>query len=167
MSSRFRMKAMLVALGLVSMSAVYVEAAPLPTADNAVQAPSSAMVAIHPAVSLRSGDQVLGALAFSHPMHVVVTLKLRNEQQLDQYISKPGFKPLTAEQFNAQYAPTAEQAQAVADYLTKAGFTNVKIAPNRALVEADGRADTAQTAFNTTFVHVKTQEGRDAYANNS
>ncbi|GLQ89539.1 protease pro-enzyme activation domain-containing protein [Dyella flagellata] len=167
MSSRFRMKAMLVALGLVSMSAVYVEAAPLPTADNAVQAPSSAMVAIHPAVSLHSGDQVLGALAFSHPMHVVVTLKLRNEQQLDQYIAKRGFKPLTADQFNAQYAPTAAQAQAVADYLSKAGFSNVHIAPNRALVEADGHADTAQAAFNTTLVHVKTHDGRDAFANNS
>ena len=167
MSSRFRMKAMLVAMGLVSMSAVYVQASPLPTADSAVSATSSAMVAIHPAVSLRSDDQVVGALAFSHPMHVVVTLKLRNEQQLDQYIAKPGFKPLTSAQFNAQYAPTAAQAQAVADYLIRAGFTNVQIAPNRALVEADGRADTAQAAFNTSFVHVKTHDGRDAFANNS
>ncbi|WP_188793521.1 protease pro-enzyme activation domain-containing protein [Dyella nitratireducens] len=167
MSSRFRMKAMLVALGLVSMSAVYVEASPLPTAGNAVSASSSAMVAIHPAVNLRSDDQVVGALAFSHPMHVVVTLKLRNEQQLDQYLAKPGFKPLTSAQFNALYAPTAEQAQAVADYLTRAGFTNVHIAANRAQVEADGHADTAQAAFNTSFVHVKTHDGRDAFANNS
>src|SRR5581483_3476784 len=110
---------------------------------NMAAASSTAMVNLHPAVALRTGDQVVGPLAFSHPMHVVVTLKLRNEQQLDSYLAKPGFKPLTSEQFNAQYAPTAEQAQAVANYLTKAGFTNVKIAPNRALVEADGSADTA------------------------
>jgi subtilase family serine protease len=167
MSSRFRTKAMLVALGLVSMNAVYVEAKPLPTADDAVSAASSAMVAIHPAVSLRSDDKVVGALAFSHPMHIVVTLKLRNEQQLDQYMSKPGFKPLTSDEFNATYAPTAQQAQAVADYLTRAGFSNVKIAANHALVEADGHADTAQAAFNTSFVHVKTHDGRDAFANNS
>lgn len=167
MSSRFRYKAMLVALGLVAVNAAYVQAKPLSDAGNLAAASSAAMVNLHPAASLRSGDQVLGPLTFSHPMHVVVTLKLRNEQQLDKYIAKPGFKPLTAAQFNAQYAPTAEQAQAVADYLTKAGFSNVKIAPNRALVEADGHADTAQTAFSTTFVHVKTQEGRDAYANNS
>jgi len=166
MSSRFRSKAMLIALGLVAVNAVYVHAAPLPDAGSMAQA-SAAMVSLHPAVNLRSSDQVLGALPFSHPMHVVVTLKLRNEQQLDAYISKPGFKPLTAEQFNAQYAPTAQQAQAVADYLTQAGFTNVKIAPNRAQVEADGRADTAQAAFSTSFVHVKTKDGRDAYANNS
>lgn len=167
MSSRFHHKAMLIALGLVAVNAVYVHAAPLPDAGNIAAASSTAMVNLHPAVALRTGDQVIGPLAFSHPMHVVVTLKLRNEQQLDAYIAKPGFKPLTSEQFNAQYAPTAGQAQAVADYLTKAGFTNVKIAPNRALVEADGHADTAQAAFSTSFVHVKTKDGRDAYANNS
>ena len=167
MSSRFRSKAMLIALGLVAVNAAYVQAAPLSDAGNPAAASSAAMVNLHPAASLRSGDQVMGPLAFSQPMHVVVTLKLRNEQQLDNYIAKPGFKPLTSAQFNAQYAPTAEQAQAVVDYLTKAGFSNVKIAPNRALVEADGHADSAQTAFNTTFVHVKTKEGRDAYANNS
>jgi subtilase family serine protease len=158
---------MLIALGLVAVNAVYVHAAPLPDAGSIAAASSTAMVNLHPAVALRSGDQVVGPLAFSQPMHVVVTLKLRNEQQLDSYIAKPGFKPLTSEQFNAQYAPTAEQAQAVANYLSKAGFTNVKIAPNRAQVEADGRADTAQTAFGTSFVHVKTKEGRDAFANNS
>jgi len=167
MFSRFRHKAMLIALGLVAVNAVYVQAKPLPDAGNLAAASTAAMVSLHPAVSLRSGDQVLGALAFSHPMHVVVTLKLRNEQQLDDYISKPGFKPLTSDQFNAQYAPTAEQAQQVADYLTKAGFTNIKIASNRGLVEADGHADTAQAAFNTSFVHVKTKEGRDAFANNT
>lgn len=167
MSSRFRLKTLFVALGLVAINTVYVEAKPLPDAGNIASAASAAMVPLHPAVNLRSGDQVLGPLAFSHPMHVVVTLKLRNEQQLDSYIAKPGFKPLTSEQFNAQYAPTAEQAQAVADYLTKAGFTNVQIASNHQLVQADGYADTAQAAFNTSFVHVKTQEGRDAYANNS
>ncbi|MFC3652526.1 protease pro-enzyme activation domain-containing protein [Dyella humi] len=167
MYSRFRLKTLFVALGLVAINTVYVEAKPLPDAGNIASAASAAMVALHPAVSLHSGDQVVGPLAFSHPMHVVVTLKLRNEQQLDSYIAKPGFKPLTSEQFNAQYAPTAQQAQQVADYLTKAGFTNVQIAPNHALVQADGHADTAQAAFNTTFVHVKTHDGRDAFANNS
>jgi subtilase family serine protease len=168
MSTRFRTKAMLVALGLVSMNAVYVQASPLPDAGSlAAASASAAMVTVHPATSLRADDQVVGPLALSKPMHVVVTLKLRNEQELDQYIAKPGFKPLTSEQFNAKYAPTAEQAQAVADYLTRAGFTNVQIAPNHELVQADGHADTAQAAFNTSFVHVKTHDGRDAYANSS
>ncbi|WP_158543277.1 PKD domain-containing protein [Dyella psychrodurans] len=161
------MKTLIAAFGLVAMNSVYVVAKPVADNTAAVSAPSSAMVSLHPAVALRNGDQVVGPLAFSQPMHVVVTLKLRNEQQLDSYLAKPGFKPLTSDQFNAQYAPTAEQAQAVADYLTKAGFTNVQIAPDHELVQADGHADTAQAAFNTSFVHVKTHDGRDAYANNS
>ena len=166
MPSNFRIKTLIVALGLTAMSSMSAIAQPI--ADNADAAvASTALVSLHPAVSLRQGDKIVGPLTTSQPMHVVVTLKLRNEQQLDKYIAKPGFKPLTSDQFNALYAPTQEQAQAVADYLTKAGFTNVQIAPNHALVQADGRADTAQAAFNTTFVHVKTHDGRDAYANNS
>ncbi|WP_158621154.1 protease pro-enzyme activation domain-containing protein [Dyella dinghuensis] len=125
------------------------------------------MHALHPAVTLHKGDRMLGPLAVSQPMHVVVTLKLRNEQQLDDYIAKPGFRPLTSAQFRMLYGPSKVQAQAVADYLVKAGFGNVKIAPNNAFIEADGRADTAQAAFKTSFMHVKTHDGRDAFANNS
>jgi pseudomonalisin len=167
MPSNLRLKTLIVAMGLVALGNSMGVAAQ-PVASGAIAAAtSSALVALHPAVALRNGDKVVGPLAFSQPIHVVVTLKLRNEQQLDQYIAKPGFKPLTSAQFNAQYAPTAAQAQQVADFLTKAGFNNVKIDANNALVEADGQADTAQAAFSTNFVHVKTHDGRDAYANSS
>jgi pseudomonalisin len=167
MPSNFRMKALVAAMGLVALGgSMGVAAQPAVSGDVAASA-STALVALHPAVTLRNGDKVVGPLAFSQPLHVVVTLKLRNEQQLDSYIAKPGFKPLTSAQFNANYAPTADQAKSVADYLTKAGFSNVKIAANNEWVEADGRADTAQAAFNTNFVHVKTHDGRDAYANSS
>jgi hypothetical protein len=167
MPRHLRVKALVAALGLAvwgsSMGAV---AQPAP-GDAVTAAGSSSMVALHPAVTLHTGDKVVGPLDFSQPMHVVVPLKLRNEQQLDQYIAHPGFRPLTSGQFRMLYAPTAQQAQAVADYLTKAGFTHVKIARGNALVEADGRADTAQAAFHTSFVHVKTHDGRDAFANSS
>ena len=167
MPSNLRVKTLIAAMGLALLGSTAGVSAQ-PVANDAVSAAtSSALVALHPAVTLRNGDQVVGPLAFSQPLHVVVTLKLRNEAQLDQYIAKPGFKPLTSAQFNAQYAPTAAQAQQVADYLTKAGFSNVTIAANNALVQADGHADTAQTAFHTSFVHVKTHDGRDAFANNS
>ena len=136
------------------------------SADSAVAtANGTAMHVLHPAVTLRTGERVLGPLAVSHPVHVVVTLKLRNEQQLDDYIAKPGFRPLTSGQFRMLYGPTKVQAQTVADYLAKAGFDNVKIARDNAFVEADGRADTAQAAFKTSFIHVMTRDGRDAFAN--
>jgi xanthomonalisin len=52
----------------------------------------------------------------------------------------------------------------VADYLTQEGFTNVQVESNRLLVTADGNVESAQRAFNTTFVNV-TRNGRSAYAN--
>ena len=153
----FRVKSLVVALGLASVTSVFA----------AAQGNVDAMVSVKHATTLRKGDAVVGPLAFSQPMHIVVSLKLRNKAQLDAYLAKPGRKPLTPEQFKAKYAPTESQAKAVADYLTRAGFGKVTIAPNRLLVEGYGRADTAQAAFNTTFVHVHTHDGREAYANAS
>ncbi|GLQ90208.1 S53 family peptidase [Dyella flagellata] len=152
-----RIKSLVIALSLASATSVFA----------AAQDHLDAMVSVKQATMLHKGDAVVGPLAFSHPMHVVVSLKLRNKAQLDAYLAKPGHKPLTPEQFKQRYAPTANQAKAVADYLTRSGFSKVTIAPNRLLVEAYGRADTAQAAFNTTFVHVHTHDGRDAYANTS
>ncbi|HKU17931.1 MAG TPA: protease pro-enzyme activation domain-containing protein [Candidatus Saccharimonadales bacterium] len=167
MPSNFRIKPLIAAIALAACCiSMGVTAQPLADSTLAAAA-SSKMAALHPAVALRPGDKVVGLLADSQPMHVVVTLKLRNEQQLDHYISKPGFRPLTSGQFQMLYAPTREQAQSVADYLTEVGFGNVKIASGNAAVEADGRADTAQAAFHTSFVRVKTQDGRDAFANSS
>ena len=166
-SSHLRIKTLIAALSISMLGSVGAMAQPVADSVAVPSATSTALVSIHPAVSLRQGDQVVGPLAFAQPLHVVLTLKLRNEQQLDNYLAKPGFKPLTSAQFNAQYAPTADQAQQVAAYLTKAGFSNVQIGANNAYVQADGHADTAQAAFNTSFVHVKTHDGRDAYANNS
>jgi len=100
-------------------------------------------------------------------MHVVMSLKLRNQAQLQNYLKTPGHKPLTPAQFAALYSPTAAQAQAVADYMTKAGFTSVAITPNRMLVQGYGHADTAQAAFSTTFVQVHTKDGRTAFANDN
>jgi hypothetical protein len=164
MLSNFYIKKLAGAVGLAVLASTMCVAVQAATSD-ATTAARNTMMALHPAVTLHQGDKVVGPLDVSQSMHVVVTLKLRNEQQLDAYINKPGFRPLTSGQFQMLYAPTKEQAQAVADYLTKVGFSNVKIAPGNALVEADGRADTAQAAFNTSFVHVKTHDGRDAFAN--
>jgi pseudomonalisin len=157
MPSHLRIKTLFVAMGLATAASAFA----------AAQGDVSPMVTVKHATALRQGDAVVGALAFSQPMHIVMSLKLRNQAQLQAYLAKPGHKPLSAAQFNAQYAPTQAQAQAVADYLTKAGFSKVTIAPNRMLVEGYGRADTAQAAFNTSFVRVHTHDGRDAYANAS
>ena len=151
MASNFRMKALVAAMGLA-----------FGIAANAA-APDTAVT--H-ATLLAHGDSVVGALALSHPMHVLVSLKLRNQAQLQAFNAKP-HQALTPAQFTATYSPTQAQAQAVANFLKASGFSNVTIAPNRLLVSGDAPAAAVQRAFNTTMVSVKTHDGRMAYANSS
>jgi pseudomonalisin len=107
----------------------------------------------------------------SYPVSIVVNLKLRNENVMDSFIGElhrpgsPAFHQfLSSEQATANFSATAEQAQAVADYLTAQGFKNVQIAPNRLLVSADGNAAAARRAFNTDFVHLSLN-GEEGIAN--
>ncbi|HTA64392.1 MAG TPA: S53 family peptidase, partial [Xanthomonadaceae bacterium] len=123
------------------------------------------MATVARATTLRPGDAISGTLSRAQPMHIVIALKLRNQDQLDSLIAAR--KILTSGQFEALHAPTQSQAQAVADYLTRTGFRNVAIASNNMLVSADGTADSARAAFLTSFSRVQTREGRIAFANDS
>ena len=114
---------------------------------------------------LRQGDFISGTLPSAQAIHVVVALKLRSRLLLEAVVAAG--QTIKPEQFNADHAPTLEQAQAVAAYLTRSGFTNVTIAPNRMLVSADGTAAVARAAFQTTFSRVQTREGRVGFANDS
>jgi subtilase family serine protease len=153
MANNFRLKALVVALGLASVA----------TATAATLASTS----MARPTRLAQGDAVVGALSATQPMHVVIGLKLRNKAQLDAYISRPGFKPLSGAAFAARYSPTAAQAQAVAHFLELSGFSNVKVSPNRILVSGDAPAANVQRAFQTSLVSVRTHDGRMAYANTS
>ena len=97
-------------------------------------------------------------LEATKPLHVIVSLKQRNTDQLQAFLHEvnlpgsPNFhKFLSAAQFKAQYAPTDAQVQGVVDHLRKYGFTNIVVSGNNALVEADGNAMNAGAAFNTTL----------------
>lgn len=125
------------------------------------------------AVALHAQDKVVGIAAADQPLHIAVALKLRDRDQLNAFIAArrqlaaTGAQlgaAMTTQEFLDRHAPTADRAQAVADYLTQEGFTNVQVEPNRLLVTADGNVDSAQRAFHTTFVNV-TRNGRNAYAN--
>lgn len=129
-------------------------------------------VTLASATTLSPGDVIDGMLPFTQPMHVEVALKLRNRAALDSFVQSAARAnalgartAMTPERFAADHAPTEAQAQAVADFLAQAGFTNVAIAPNRLLVSADGTADVAQSAFQTSFARVLAADGREAYAN--
>ena len=103
-------------------------------------------------------DAAVAPLEQSKPLHIAVSLKLRNAAQLQQFLHElatPGSahygKYLTPEQFKAAYAPTEQQVQAVVAHLRAAGFNNVTVSPNNLLVEADGNAGHVQAAFRTTM----------------
>jgi len=102
-------------------------------------------------------------------VHVAVTLRLRDQAALDALTRRlvsgdPEARPLARDEFLARFAPTAAEAQAVAAHLRRAGFTNLRIAPNRLVVSADGTAATVRAAFDTELRHVDAN-GRAAFAN--
>ena len=164
MPSHFRLTLLTAAIGMAAIASA-----------NATSANSQAFVALNQhATQLRQGDVVSGPLATSQPIHIEVALKLRNPDQLHAFLATARTSTLSmvqhkmsTQQFVTAYSPTSDQANKVAAWLKAAGFTNVTIAPNRMMISADGRADTAQAAFKTSFVKVRTKEGRNAFMNNS
>jgi xanthomonalisin len=133
---------------------------------------ADAQVTLAHAPRLQQGESVVGPLAASQPMHIEVALKLRNQAQLHSFLQaahSPSLliaqRTMSGQQFVADHSPTQDQANAVADYLRRAGFSNVRIAPNRLLVSADGTADVATAAFGTPFAKVRDRHGRAAYMN--
>jgi len=123
-------------------------------------------------MALHAGDTVVGTVPVSQPMHIEVALKLRNQDQLHAFLSTlhdvgvMAARPkMTRAQFRSQHSPTDSQAQAVAAYLTKAGFTNVTIASNNMLVSGDATADVVKAAFNTSFERVRSAHGHEGFIN--
>lgn len=135
----------------------------IPAAASGAQAMTSAASAASAYAELGANDKV----------HVVVALKLRDQKGLESFVDQvnrpgsPNYRQyLTPDQVLSTYAPTEAQANAVVQYLTRAGFTNVRVAKNRLLVTADGNAATVKAAFNTSLRRF-TQDGRSVFANTS
>jgi len=134
--------------------------------------PQLAMVAR--ATALSRGDVVQGTMSLSRPIHVTLSLKLRNKPGLEAFLehahqpSTPASRRVMSHaQLETDHLPTAAQAQAVANFLKQAGFKNIRIAANRMLVSADGTAAVASAAFHTSLAQVRTHDGRKAFANNA
>ncbi len=118
-----------------------------------------------------AGATALGAAPPSQHLHVALTLKLRNEAQMDAFITSigtpgnPAFgTKLTPAQVKASYMPTDAQVQTVVSYLTSAGFTNIKVASNNLMINADCTVAIAEAAFNTP-IEQYTYNGETVYAN--
>jgi pseudomonalisin/xanthomonalisin len=100
------------------------------------------------------------------PVEIVVALQMRNLPALATATSRRALRPraLTPVQVTEQYGPTDAQARQVAQYLGDVGFTNIRIAPNRLLIEATGTAATVRAGFNTRLA-VYARGGREGMVN--
>src|SRR6185437_5904739 len=133
---------------------------------SAVAAPSAQFGVLTRATTLNRGDVVKSAVPLTRQVRVTVTLKLRDEAGMKAFLSQPSHGVMGQAQL-ANHLPTQAQAQAVANYLKGAGFTNVQISANRMLVNATGSAAAVRTAFKTPLVNVHTNDGRNAFANSA
>ena|GEM_PF-277622 len=169
-STRLR-RSFLATAALVAFSGgTAVDAAP--AASGAAPADTASFVTVAPVTTLGQHDVLGGVLSSMQSLHIVVSLKLRNQAALDSFIAsvtRPGSastnRIMPPGQFAANHAPTASQTQLVTDFLTQAGFTDVVVEPNRMLVSANGSARVVESAFNTSLSEVTTSNGRRAYTN--
>ena len=179
---------MAIALAMSSLSAhaedawvsTHTKAAMLPVAGTqalAASATTGTPVASGYALNMTGQPRIDGAavtaMAADQPLHVTVSLKLRNPDQLQTFlagVTTPGNalygKFLTPDQFKARFAPTQAQVDAVVAHLQQAGFTNIEVAPNNLLVTADGTAGTATNGFRTSIKRF-TANGREFFANDT
>jgi pseudomonalisin len=113
----------------------------------------------------------LGATPDATPVSVTLTLSLRDQAALARMAeeaSTPGSATyghfLSAAQATAEFSPTAAQAEAVASWLTQAGFSGVAVSANRLVVTGTADAATVERAFDTTLGSFSF-EGRTVYSN--
>jgi subtilase family serine protease len=96
----------------------------------------------------------LGAVDPSTVISVTVWLKLHNENGLDALVqgqyrkgSQNYHQWITQDQFNANYGPTPQQANAVQNFLTAHGLTIIAVAENNMYIKVQGTVDAIQRAF--------------------
>src|SRR6185437_10212828 len=118
------------------------------------------------ATQLNRGDKISSAVPLSKSVRVTVALKLRDDAGMKAFLSQPSHGVMSHAQLQG-HLPTQAQAEAVANYLKGAGFSNVQVSANRMLVHATGSAAAVKSAFNTSLVNVRTHDGRNAFANSS
>ncbi|MGY4210449.1 pseudomonalisin [Burkholderia sp. PvR073] len=124
--------------------------------------------------ALRATGNVVSAAPMNAtaPIHVALVLKLNDEAALHRFVQDartPGSASygavLTSAQIAARYTPSAGQVATVKAYLQSKGFTNINVAGNNMIVEADAPAGVISGVFQTTLVPVAMSDGTSAHIN--
>ena len=111
----------------------------------------------HTRPAISNGQAPFVALPASQTMRLTVTLPLRNQAGLENFLEQlynpnsPSYHQfLTVEQFTAQYGPTQDDYNTVQAYLEEHGFTVVGTSINRLNIDVAGPVSAVESAF-----HVK------------
>jgi hypothetical protein len=132
--------------------AVYATLFFLGTASAQAQGRFALHGSIHPGV-FRSTLAPAGVLPAS--MSLAISLPLHNQSTLDATLAdlynpaSPNYRQwLTADEFVAQYGPTAQDVAQVVSFAQKHGLTVTKIHSNRMIVDVTGPTRAVEEAFN-------------------
>lgn len=105
-------------------------------------------------------------------LQMSVGLATRNQGQLDALLrdlynpSSANYRHfLTVNEFAQRFGPTAEQQQAVIQYLTQQGFTITQTYPNRLLIDFSGTQSMAEHVFGVSIYDYQAPDGRRFFAN--
>ena len=142
-------------VGTRTQAAITRTVAPATAATTAAAHPTWTL-SLHGAPTVDAAT--VSPLEASKPVHVEVSLNLRNVDELEAFLqavndpASPQYHHfLTPAQFKARYAPSDADVARVTAHLRQAGFSNVQVAGNNLLVSADGNANTVNAAFHTTL----------------
>ena len=116
--------------------------------------------------------RLLGPVPASQAMRLVLSLPLRNEDQLDRFLAdvynpnSPAYRHfLTVDQFTAQFGPTEDDYNAVIDFAQTHGLTVAGVSRNRLNVEVVGTVAAINSALHVKMnLYQHPTEGRSFYA---
>ncbi len=114
----------------------------------------------------------MGRLPASQTMNLVITLPLRNQDDLNQVLkdlydpSSPSYRQfLTVEQFTDRFGPTQADYDAVIEFAKQNGLTVTGTSPNRVNVQVAGPVSKVEAAFHVNMgLYQHPTEPRQFYA---
>jgi subtilase family serine protease len=113
-----------------------------------------------------------GRRAADATVRVSLTLRYNHQAELDRFVARMS-RPhsgshrhfLTPQQFDAHYAPTAQQEERVVRALQSAGFKIIKRFPNRTVIDAQAPSSVVERFFSTEIHTVRQGRYGERYTN--
>jgi subtilase family serine protease len=148
-----------------------VQAASLP-ADAAPSGARPVALAASAAPRLPAAATRVGAMAATQPVHLTVSLKIRDQAGLNALLAgladpkSPYYHQyLRKGQFGPMFGPTPDQVAAVEAALKAAGLTPGPVSADRLRIPVTATAAQVEHAFGTPLVNYRLPGGRVAFAN--